>query len=89
VWGITFELDLDKDTQVDAFNKEFHALISKLTEMLNRRLINERNEAIRAKIFEFPRQLRVLQGVGDDFLKEIFTPNAYEELPMFRGVYLT
>ncbi|WP_165723401.1 type VI secretion system membrane subunit TssM [Pseudoalteromonas sp. Z1A2] len=89
VWGVTFELDLDKDTQVDAFNKEFHSLISKLTEMLNRRLINERNEEIRAKIFEFPRQLRVLQGVGDAFLKEIFTPNAYEELPMFRGVYLT
>ncbi|TMP16952.1 type VI secretion system membrane subunit TssM [Pseudoalteromonas sp. S2893] len=89
VWGVTFELDLDKDTQVEAFNKEFHALISKLTEMLNRRLINERNEEIRAKIFEFPRQLRVLQGVGDAFLKEIFTPNAYEELPMFRGVYLT
>lgn len=89
VWGVTFELDLDKDTQVEAFNKEFHSLISKLTEMLNRRLINERNEEIRAKIFEFPRQLRVLQGVGDAFLKEIFTPNAYEELPMFRGVYLT
>ncbi|ALQ09901.1 type VI secretion system membrane subunit TssM [Pseudoalteromonas fuliginea] len=89
VWGVTFELDLAKDTQVEAFNKEFHTLISKLTEMLNRRLINERNEAIRAKIFEFPRQLRVLQGVADGFLKEIFTPNAYEELPMFRGVYLT
>ena len=89
VWGVTFELDLDKNTQVDAFNKEFHTLIAKLTELLNRRLINERNEEIRAKIFEFPRQLRVLQGVGDAFLKEIFTPNAYEELPMFRGVYLT
>lgn len=89
VWGVTFELDLAKDTQVEAFNKEFHSLISKLTEMLNRRLINERNEVIRAKIFEFPRQLRVLQGVADGFLKEIFTPNAYEELPMFRGVYLT
>lgn len=89
VWGITFELDLGKDTPVDAFNKEFHSLISKLTQMLNRRLINERNEEIRAKIFEFPRQLRALQAVGDAFLKEIFTPNAYEELPMFRGVYLT
>ena len=89
VWGVTFQLDLDKDNQVEAFNKEFHTLISKLTEMLNRRLINERDEVIRAKIFEFPRQLRVLQGVGYAFLKEIFTPNAYEELPIFRGVYLT
>ncbi|MEL0634470.1 type VI secretion system membrane subunit TssM [Pseudoalteromonas carrageenovora] len=89
VWGVTFELNLEKETQVDVFNKEFHSLISKLTEMLNKRLINERNEEIRAKIFEFPRQLRVLQGVGDAFLKEIFTPNAYEELPIFRGVYLT
>lgn len=89
VWGVTFKLELEKNTQIDEFNKEFHTLIVNLTEMLNRRLVNERDKKIRAKIFEFPRQLRVLQGVSHAFLKEIFTPNSYEEMPIFRGVYLT
>ncbi|WP_404343638.1 type VI secretion system membrane subunit TssM [Pseudoalteromonas mariniglutinosa] len=89
VWGVTFELDPTSDAQIDQFNKEFHGLIANLTTMLNRRLINERDESNRAKIFEFPKQLRALQGVGHSFLKEIFTPNAYEKLPIFRGVYLT
>lgn len=89
VWGVTFELDANSDNQMDAFNKEFHALISNLTTLLNRRLINEHDLTNRSKIFEFPKQLRVLQNVGYSFLKEIFTPNAYESLPIFRGVYLT
>lgn len=89
VWGITFKLDLEKDTQIDEFNKEFHSLIANLTEMINRRLIAERDKNTRAKVFEFPRQLRVLQAVAHSFLKEIFTPNSYEEMPLFRGLYLT
>lgn len=89
IWGVTFPIDSKGGTQIDQFNKEFHSLISNLTEMLNRRLINERDESVRAKVFEFPHQLRFLQEVSHSFLKEIFTPNAYEQPPLFRGVYLT
>ncbi|TMP26930.1 type VI secretion protein IcmF/TssM N-terminal domain-containing protein, partial [Pseudoalteromonas rubra] len=67
----------------------FHALISNLAAKLNQRLMHERDPKRRGIIFEFPRQLRVLQGIADTFLKEIFTPNAYEQLPILRGVYLT
>lgn len=89
VWGVTFELDAESDNQIEVFNREFHGLISNLTSLLNRRLINEHDLANRSKVFEFPKQLRALQSVGYSFLKEIFTPNAYESLPIFRGVYLT
>ncbi|MBJ7554759.1 type VI secretion system membrane subunit TssM [Marinomonas spartinae] len=89
IWGITFPMDSKNGTQIEQFNKEFHGLIANLTGMLNRRLINERDESVRAKVFEFPHQLRFLQEVSYSFLKEIFTPNTYEQPPVFRGVYLT
>lgn len=51
--------------------------------------MQERDVNRRARIYEFPKQLRLLQSAADDFLKEIFSPNAYEESPLLRGVYLT
>ncbi|WP_018693239.1 type VI secretion system membrane subunit TssM [Algicola sagamiensis] len=91
VWGVTFPLQAGgaDNAPVHQFNKEFHHLISQLTLRLNKRLSQERDIERRSAIFEFPRQLRVLQGITDTFLKEIFTPNAYEEIPMLRGVYLS
>ncbi|RZF83607.1 type VI secretion system membrane subunit TssM [Pseudoalteromonas sp. CO325X] len=91
VLGVTFELNTADNEQapVNHFNREFHALISNLAAKLNQRLMHERDPKRRGIIFEFPRQLRVLQGIADTFLKEIFTPNAYEQLPILRGVYLT
>ncbi|MEH6456016.1 MAG: type VI secretion system membrane subunit TssM [Cocleimonas sp.] len=91
IWGITFPLNADtEDTDiVSSFNKEFHDLLLNLNARLNSRLKNERDLERRAAIYEFPKQLRLLQSSADDFLKEIFAPNAYEEAPLLRGVYLT
>ena len=76
VLGVTFELNTADNEQapVNHFNREFHALISNLAAKLNQRLMHERDPKRRGIIFEFPRQLRVLQGIADTFLKEIFTP---------------
>ncbi|MEG3753051.1 type VI secretion system membrane subunit TssM [Psychromonas arctica] len=90
IWGITFPLDAsNSDSLVDGFNKEFHSLLTNLNEKVNKRLKNERDQERRRVIYEFPKQLRLLQSAADDFLKEIFSPNAYEVPPMLRGVYLT
>ncbi len=90
IWGVTFPLDVDEETDiVSTFNKEFHHLLLTLNARLNTRLRHERDLERRAAIYEFPKQLRLLQSSADDFLKEIFAPNAYEEAPLLRGVYLT
>ncbi|PPC76267.1 type VI secretion system membrane subunit TssM [Pokkaliibacter plantistimulans] len=90
VWGITFDpqaADNEKGV-VGEFNKEFHALLVRLNEMVPERLRVERSMEKRAAIYEFPRQMRLLQAAADDFLKEVFTPNAFEEAPLLRGVYI-
>lgn len=91
IWGMTFELPTDQseDNTVGQFNKEFHDLLVNLNGRINQRLMQERDVNRRARIYEFPKQLRLLQSAADDFLKEIFSPNAYEESPLLRGVYLT
>jgi type VI secretion system protein ImpL len=90
IWGVTFPLETDnEDSIVSGFNKEFHALLKNLNDKVNARLKNERNQERKRVIYEFPKQLRLLQSAADDFLKEIFSPNSYEVAPMLRGVYLT
>ncbi|TDR75701.1 type VI secretion system protein ImpL [Photobacterium lutimaris] len=90
VWGITFpEHPDDRDRGVvGLFNKEFHFLLESLTERVNIRLKTERDIEKRTLIYEFPKQLKLLQAATDDFLKEIFSPNTFEEAPMLRGVYI-
>ncbi len=91
VWGFTLPLeDSEEESQgvVGLFNKEFYQLIVKVNERLLQRLQGERNANARALIYEFPKQLRMLQGAADDFLKEIFAPNAFETLPLLRGVFI-
>lgn len=90
VWGMTFNADHDDPEKgvVSQFNKEFHAMINRLTQRLFARLQFEHDAENRTAIYEFPRQLRLLQSAADDFLKEIFAPNPFEKATMLRGVYI-
>lgn len=90
VWGMTFELDAEDPEKgvVAQFNKEFHSIVRRLNQRLNSRLQFEHDLERRTLIYEFPKQLRLLQSAADDFLKEIFSPNAFEQSPMLRGVYI-
>lgn len=90
VWGMTFNATADDAEKgvVAQFNKEFHAMINRLTQRLFSRLQFEHDQESRAAIYEFPRQLRLLQSAADDFLKEIFAPNPFEKPTMLRGVYI-
>ncbi|WP_428459098.1 type VI secretion system membrane subunit TssM [Photobacterium makurazakiensis] len=90
ILGITFPEQADDVDSgvVGMFNKEFHALLERLHKRVNFRMQNVRDIDKRALIYEFPKQLRLLQAAADDFLKEIFSPNSFEEAPMLRGVYI-
>ncbi|MGF1787881.1 type VI secretion system membrane subunit TssM [Photobacterium swingsii] len=90
IWGVTFPEsapDSEKGV-VGLFNKEFHHLLTHLLEKMNARLSAERDIDKRTLIYEFPKQLRLLQAAADDFLKEIFAANAFEEPPLLRGVFI-
>ncbi|OAN11057.1 type VI secretion protein IcmF [Photobacterium jeanii] len=90
IWGITFPESTPQSDKgvVSLFNKEFHHLLTGLLEKMNYRLSRERDIDKRTLIYEFPKQLRLLQAAADDFLKEIFAANAFEEPPMLRGVFV-
>ena len=90
VWGMTFDAESDEMEKgaVAQFNKHFHAMVNRLSQRLFNRLQYEHDAQIRAAIYEFPRQLRLLQAAADDFLKEIFAPNPFEKATMLRGVYI-
>ncbi|WP_220719474.1 type VI secretion system membrane subunit TssM [Agarivorans litoreus] len=90
IWGITFPLTAENaDTGVvGLFNREFHGLLKRIQTRLNVRLQQERDIDKRTLMYEFPKQMHLLQSSIDDFLKEIFSPNAFEEAPMLRGLYI-
>ncbi|WP_394144956.1 type VI secretion system membrane subunit TssM [Vibrio atypicus] len=90
LWGITFPIEAEnlETGVVSAFNKEFHGLLKRIQKRLNTRLQQERDIDKRTLIHEFPKQMQLLQSSIDDFLKEIFSPNAFEEAPMLRGLYI-
>ncbi|MGF1725734.1 type VI secretion system membrane subunit TssM [Photobacterium nomapromontoriensis] len=90
VWGITFPEQADDPERgvVGMFNKEFHHLLERLLSRMNERMQQTRDIDKRTLIYEFPKQLRLIQSAADDFLKEIFSPNTFEEVPMLRGVYI-
>ncbi|GGB20173.1 type VI secretion protein IcmF [Agarivorans gilvus] len=90
IWGITFPLVAENQDAgvVGLFNREFHSLLKRIQGRLNVRLQQERDIDKRTLIYEFPKQMHLLQASIDDFLKEIFSPNAFEEAPMLRGLYI-
>ncbi|GAL04529.1 IcmF-related protein [Photobacterium aphoticum] len=90
VWGITFPEHAEDPARgvVGMFNKEFHHLLERLVSRMNDRMQQTRDIDKRTLIYEFPKQLRLIQSAADDFLKEIFVPNSFEEAPMLRGVYI-
>ncbi|WP_087020909.1 type VI secretion system membrane subunit TssM [Thaumasiovibrio subtropicus] len=88
-WGMMFPLECDHEKGVvSLFNKEFHRLLTELLSHMPVRLQGERDMDNRSLVYEFPKQLRMLQSQIDDFLKEVFAANAFEAPPMLRGVFI-
>ncbi|GLQ70794.1 type VI secretion system membrane subunit TssM [Vibrio penaeicida] len=78
----------DEKGVISLFNKEFHHMLESLDKRMNKRLEQETDLDKRALIFEFPKQLRMLQANADEFLSDIFAKNAFEESTMIRGVFV-
>ncbi|WP_221801117.1 type VI secretion system membrane subunit TssM [Oceanobacter mangrovi] len=88
-WGITFEeLGASKARQIlEQFPKQYNALVQRMNHQVRGRLHDESSATKRNLIFEFPRQMQVLEASIAGFLGNIFSPNQFEEPFILRGVY--
>lgn len=90
VLGFTFDINnnYNENGAISDFNRYFVELIKEVEARVLKRLQQERDPERKALIFNFPRQLRMAQKGIDDFLKEVFLQNRYEEPFVLRGIYL-
>ncbi len=87
--GFMFPHEVDDERGViSLFNKEFHSLLERLEARMLKIMETEDDLDKRALIFEFPKQLRVLQDNLDEFLSEIFAQSTFEEPALIRGVFM-
>lgn len=89
IWGMTF--NASKSDKANGVLSQFDHEYSSLLDRANNRVINlmyhERDPQRRAMIYEFPNQMKGMSKKLHAFLKEIFTPNQYEQASLLRGVY--
>ncbi|MBB3060956.1 type VI secretion system membrane subunit TssM [Microbulbifer rhizosphaerae] len=91
VWGISFPAESSPaaGAPLENFVAEFQQLIERLNQRILWRVHNERNVEKRALLQGFPARLESLQEVLSDFVKQTFSANRYDTVPMVRGVYFT
>ena len=91
VWGVTFDYKQKEGEggAVAAYGEEYDGLVGRLDDRLTERLQAELDIERRALVFGFPQQVASLKEVTDNFLKDIFQPNRFEEPIQLRGVYFT
>ncbi|MBX3231381.1 MAG: type VI secretion system membrane subunit TssM [Labilithrix sp.] len=90
IWGVTFPLaQASMDEPNKAFEAEFDLLIEALHGHALRRLANVRGHDKRARIHQFPIEMRALKGALAEFIGALLRKNTYQETPLFRGVYFT
>ncbi|MEJ8472485.1 type VI secretion system membrane subunit TssM [Roseibium algae] len=91
VWGFTlpYEKASRESDPVAAFNTEFDALVTQLSNLSLERMQAETDYQRRSLIAGFPSQIASLRSVADAFLGDIFHESRYEDSQFLRGVYFT
>jgi type VI secretion system protein ImpL len=91
VWGMTFPFVSTEKVEVTVgqFEREFDALVKRLTALSMARVQEVRDPQRRAVVFAFPQQFAVIKPLLKSFLDDVFQSSAFSEAPMFRGVYFS
>lgn len=88
VWGATFQTRNRREETHRAVSREFDQLVSRLTDEVTDRLIEEKDSAARIAIFDFPEQMALLERNVTTFLSAVFEkPQAIRAI--LRGFYFT
>ncbi len=90
ILGATLPLDSSVgEAPGKSFATEFERLVHNVHARSHKVIGKEPQPAARAKIFQFPLELKSLSGNLEQFIEELFRQNSFQENPMFRGFYLT
>ncbi len=92
VWGTTFKMQertKGADDDISVFPEELNKLLERLSDRMTWRLSQERDQHRRSKIYNFPQQVIALSETLNNFLRDVFSTNRYDERILVRGVYFT
>ncbi len=87
-WGMAFPLGGSGEPE-RLFDGEFELLERTLRARLVRRFSEEGHPRARRALWTFPVEFARLRESLDAFVGELFKKNAYQEVPLLRGVYFT
>lgn len=88
-FGFTFDVHTVRQPQQlsDNFSSEFVAMQTRIHSYLLYRLQHTANPQAQRLLYQFPKQMELLQAPLWDMVREIFYPSAYEDTPLLRGLY--
>jgi type VI secretion system protein ImpL len=90
VWGASFDLDDARLAEpARAVETELDLLLEGLHARLLERLPAERSPERRARIMQFPLELRAFRTPLGQFVETLCRPDADGQMPLLRGFYLT
>ena len=91
VWGTTFPATENFESRFDVnkFKEEWDALLRRLNDRLQWRMLEERDPSRRALILGFPSELAALKDITANFLETAFKPSNFDRPVNLRGVYFT
>ena len=89
VWGFTLPLDTNPEERSDMFVEKLDELLDVLEWHSLQRLGQERRLDTREQVHHFPFEFEELCPNLVGLVKELFSPNVYQETPILRGLYFT
>ncbi|MGK4006332.1 type VI secretion system membrane subunit TssM [Sorangium sp. So ce1036] len=88
-WGATLPIDADRTRPGRRFDAEIDALMKQVHARMLRRLVTERSQEARERIYRFPLELSSVRQNLARLVDSVFAVNAYRGTPIFRGFYFT
>lgn len=89
VWGTTFQQRKGQGDVAAHVSREFHDLVSRLTDEVTDRMVEELDSATRISVFGFPAQMAMLEPAVASFLDQVFGMTRKRAGAVLRGFYFT
>lgn len=89
VWGTTFQTRDRREATHAHVGSEFDALLTRLSDEVVDRMVEEPDDTSRIAIFGLPGQMAMLRENVVEFLRRVFEPTRYDTNAILRGFYFT
>ncbi|MBP0484975.1 type VI secretion system membrane subunit TssM [Sagittula salina] len=89
VWGTTFQTRDRREATHAHVGEEFDALLTRLSDEVVDRMVEEPDDTSRIAIFGLPGQMAMLRDNVVEFLRRVFEPTRYDTNAILRGFYFS